>query len=129
MADLLLDTNALILHLRKRAAVTGTLLGWGQRDNLYISVVTRTEILAGMRPNEERVTLDLLISLANLPVTSAVADRAGRLICAAARGGIQTSFPDALIAATALEHDLTVVTTNARHFEELGVSVRRVSGD
>jgi len=57
-----------------------------------------------------------------------VADRAGRLIYAVARNGIQTSFPDALIAATALEHDLTVVTTNARHFEELGVNIRSLSG-
>lgn len=127
MADLLLDTNTLISHLRKRASVTDFLLRWGQRDNLFISVVTRAEILAGMRPNEEPVTMELLRALSNLPVTPAVADRAGRLIYAAARRGVQTSFPDALIAATALEHDLIVVTTNVRHFGELGVSVRTVS--
>jgi hypothetical protein len=128
MADLLLDTNTLISHLRKRASVSAFLLGWGRRDNLFISVITRTEILAGMRPNEERATLELLVSLSSLPITSEVADHAGRLIYAAARKGIQTSFPDALIAATALAHDLVVVTTNVRHFEELGVSVRSISG-
>ena len=101
MAELLLDTNVLILHLRQRGSTTNFLLRWGQRDNLHISVVTRTEILAGMRPHEEHMTLDLLASLTNLPVTPAVADRAGRLIYTAARKGIQTSFPDALIAATA----------------------------
>ena len=127
MTDLLLDTNTLISHLRKRASVSDFLLGWGQRDNLFISVVTRAEILAGMRPTEERVTMELLSALSNLPVTLAVADRAGRLIFTAARRGVQTSFPDALIAATALEHDLVVVTTNVRHFEELGVNVRMVS--
>lgn len=126
MVDLLLDTATLILHLRKRASVTDFLLRWGERDNLFISVVTRAEILAGMRPNEEYVTMELLGALSNLPVTPAVADRAGRLIDAAARRGVQTSFPDALIAATALEHDLVVVTTNVRHFEELGVGVRGV---
>lgn len=126
MADLLLDTNVLIAHLRKRASISDFLLRWGQRDNLYISVITRAEILAGMRPHEEQVTVELLSALSNLPVTSAVANRAGRLIYAAARRGIQTSFPDALIAATALEHNLAVVTTNAQHFEELGVGVRRV---
>lgn len=125
MADLLLDTNALIAHLRKRASVTDFLLRWGERDNLFISVITRAEILAGMQPSEERVTMELLNALSNLPVTPVVADRAGRLIYTAARRGVQTSFPDALIAATALEHDLVVVTTNVRHFEELGVSVRR----
>ncbi|MGQ9490981.1 MAG: type II toxin-antitoxin system VapC family toxin [Anaerolineae bacterium] len=126
MADLLLDTATLILHLRERASVTDFLLRWGERDNLFISVVTRAEILAGMRPNEEHVTMELLGALSNLPVTPAVADRAGQLIYAAARRGVQTSFPDALIAATALEHDLVVVTTNVRHFEELGVGVKGV---
>lgn len=29
--------------------------------------------------------------------------------------------PDTLIAATALEHDLTLVTRNVRHFEPTGV--------
>jgi len=94
---------------------------------LYISAVTRAEILAGMRPREEQMTMELLASLSNLPVTTDVADRAGRLIYTAGRQGVQTSFPDALIAATALEHDLTIVTTNVRHFEELGASVRKVS--
>ena len=33
------------------------------------------------------------------------------------------SIPDLIIAATALEHDLTVVTRNVRHFEDLGVAI------
>ncbi len=126
MGELLLDTNVLVLHLRKRGSVTEFLLKWGQQDNLHISVVTRTELIAGMRPREERTTMDLLASLRNLPVTPAIADRAGRLIYAKARQGIQISFPDALIAATALEHELTVVTTNARHFEEVGARVQEL---
>jgi predicted nucleic acid-binding protein len=31
--------------------------------------------------------------------------------------------PDGPIAATALEHDLTVVTRNVRHFEDLGFTI------
>ncbi|MCX6030319.1 MAG: type II toxin-antitoxin system VapC family toxin [Chloroflexi bacterium] len=126
MGELLLDTNVLVLHLRKRGSVTEFLLKWGQQDNLHISVVTRTELIAGMRPREERTTMDLLASLHNLPITPAIADRAGRLIYAKARQGIQVSFPDALIAATALEHELIVVTTNARHFEEVGARAQEL---
>ena len=51
----------------------------------------------------------------NLPVDEAIADRAGRLIYQYARQGIQLSFADVLIAATALEH-LTLATTNPKHF-------------
>jgi predicted nucleic acid-binding protein len=77
-----------------------------------------------MRPREERITTELLLALLSLPVTEAIADRAGRLIYSLARNGVQLSFPDALIAATALEHDLTLVTTNARHFAIAGLKVQ-----
>ena len=116
MADYLLDSNILILHLRERPEITALLTQWGTEGALYISVATRTEIVAGMRPHEKERTLELLDSLENLPVDEAIADRAGRLIYQHARQGIQFSFADALIAATALEHDLTLATTNPKHF-------------
>jgi len=116
VADYLLDSNVLILHLRERPEITALLTQWGKEGALYISVATRTEILAGMRAQEEKRTMDLLNSLENLAVDEAIADQAGRLIYQYARQGIQFSFPDALIAATALFHDLTLVTTNPRHF-------------
>lgn len=116
MADYLLDSNVLILHLREDPRATGLLTQWAKRHALYISVITRTEILAGMRPSEEVTTAELLTSLISLPVDSAIADEAGRLIYRHARRGLHISFPDALIAATALLHELTLVTTNVKHF-------------
>ena len=123
MANLLLDSNILILHLRKRSSATEFLLHWGEQNNLHISVATRTELLAGMRPHEERTTMALLNSLRNLPVSDDVADLAGRLIYRLARTGLQLSFPDALIAATAIAHDLTIITTNAVHFAPTGARI------
>jgi tRNA(fMet)-specific endonuclease VapC len=116
MTDYLLDTNVLILHLRQRPNITALLTQWGEASALYISTVTRTEILAGMHSHEERHTLELLDSLTSIVIDQPIADQAGRLIYQYARQGIQVSFPDALIAATALQHDLTLVTTNAKHF-------------
>jgi tRNA(fMet)-specific endonuclease VapC len=116
VADYLLDSNVLILHLRERPEITALLTRWGVEGALCISVVTRTEILAGMHPHEEEHTMALLDSLMNLPVDGAIADRAGRLIYQYARQGIQLSLPDALIAATALHHDLALATTNPKHF-------------
>jgi len=116
VADYLLDSNILILHLRERPEITALLTRWGKEGALCISVATRTEIVAGMRPHEEARTMELLDSLENLPVDEAIADRAGRLIYQYACQGVQLSFADALIAATALEHDLTLATTNPKHF-------------
>lgn len=116
MADYLLDSNVLILHLRERPEITALLTQRGKEGTLHISVATRTEILAGMRPHEEERTMELLDSLDNLSVDEAIADQAGRLIHQYARQGIQLSFPDALISATALHHDLTLATTNPKHF-------------
>ena len=116
MSERLLDTNVLILHLREKPGIAEILTRWGEESDLYISVVTRTEILAGMRPREEERTLALLNALVNLPVDEAIADQAGRLIYQYARQGFQFSFPDAIIAATALRYNLVLVTTNIRHF-------------
>ena len=117
MADYLLDTNILILALRSDPKALDLLDALDRkRERSCISVATRTEILAGMRPHEEERTMELLDSLENLSVDEAIADRAGRLICQYARQGIQLSFPDALIAATALHHDLTLATTTPKHF-------------
>jgi predicted nucleic acid-binding protein len=69
---------------------------------------------------------DLLASFdgANLlPVTKAIGDRWAALSARAQGKGIQPSVIDGLIAATALEHDLTLVTRNVKDFEQLGVEI------
>jgi len=119
MDSCLLDTNVLIQALRHNLSVLDWLDAIRPTYYLYISVVSRTEVFAGMHPHEEQMTEELLTSLISFPVTVSIADRAGRMIYTHARKGFQVSFPDALIAATALEHDLTLVTTNVRHFTPL----------
>jgi len=116
VADYLLDTNILVLALRADRTTLDFPDALRPRQDLYISVITRTEILAGIQPSEEVMTGELLASLISLPVDSSIADEAGKLISHHARPGFQISFPDALITATALLHELTLVTTNTRHF-------------
>jgi predicted nucleic acid-binding protein len=62
----------------------------------------------------------LLARLTELDVTVEIALRAGRI-----RRTTQLDVPDALIAATALEHGMPVMTRNRRHFERVaGLVVR-----
>ena len=58
-----------------------------------------------------------------LPVSEAIAERWGLLDGECNLKGITLNAADGMIAATALEHDLTVVTRNVRHFDGLGVPV------
>jgi len=102
--DLLVDTDVFVDHLRgARRLQPG-------RDRILYSVVTRCELFAG-REMEEETVQRLLEAFGELPVDRAVAESAGRLRRA---GGLRT--PEALIAATAIEHQLMLVTRNTRDF-------------
>ena len=124
MINHLLDTNVIIMLFRGDRQAKQFVSTISQLGEVSISVVTRAEILAGMKLAEEKTTRVLLNSFTNVPVDSAIADQAGKLIYAQARQGFQLTFPDALIAATALLDSLTIVTTNVKHFSFANLSVR-----
>ena len=96
--------------------------------DLYLSVVTVGEIEGGIAQQQQRnpsfaqelaLWLDRVLSWYGdriLPVDSDTARRWGQLSAALGHYGA-----DLLIAATALEHGLTVVTRNVRHFQNTGV--------
>ena len=58
-----------------------------------------------------------------LPVTETVAERWGHVAAAARKQGATVSVVDGLIAATAVEHGLTLVTRNTKDFARLGVEL------
>jgi toxin FitB len=58
-----------------------------------------------------------------LPVTQAIAKRWGSFDGMRQMAGRPLAVPDGMIAATAFEHGLTVVTRNGKDFEGLGVSI------
>lgn len=124
MADYLLDTNVIILLFRNDRKAKQTISMVAQLGDVSISAITRAEIVAGMKLVEEKTTLALLNSFTTIPVDSVIADQAGKLIFQHARQGFPLSFPDALIAATALIETSTLVTTNIKHFEHVGAKVR-----
>jgi predicted nucleic acid-binding protein len=83
---------------------------------LYISVISRFETVRGMHDWEKQVTFALLDSLETIDVTSRIADQAGELVHSWKARGMIFGDADALIAASALHHELTLITTNPKHF-------------
>jgi len=116
MSDHLLDTSILIRYLRRVPGYRDMLRSMGVEGWLYISAVTRLEIVRGMRESERQATFALLDSLETIQMTSEVADLAGELIRLWRPKGVILGDADAVIAASALKHGLALVTTNARHF-------------
>ena len=106
MADLLVDTDIFIDHLRGAAALVPG------RHRLHYSVVSRAELFAGNTATN--LSIQLLAPFRELGVDRAVAERAGRI---AREFGVR--LPDALVAATAIEHDLGLVTRNRKHFDSI----------
>lgn len=114
---LVCDTSVLVDLLRGDARAA-TLLDErvATGDELWGVVVTRSELLSGMRSGERAATKALLESLEWLDVDVEVADRAGELARRHRRshGGIE--LPDYLVAAGTELLGASLLTLNVRHF-------------
>lgn len=120
---LLLDSNVIIDVLRGRNDRRRKIGYLVQRGYLpATSSLNIAEIYAGVRPDEERRTTAFLDTLRCYPVTKSIARLAGTLKAQWAVRGHTLSLDDMLIAATAIEHDLPLVTDNRKHFPVHGLS-------
>jgi predicted nucleic acid-binding protein len=133
----LLDTSVLSILAPGRPEREASLVTWLQTrsDRLYVSAVTISEIEQGIcklrrAGGTERADglarwLDALIDEGGDRILSFDAP-AGRIAGALSDGAIATGrhpgFPDVAIAATAMAHDLILLTRNGRHFAPLGIS-------
>lgn len=129
----ILDTNV-VSELRKAKKADQNVTKWAQplpSATLYISVISLLELEIGIllmerRDKEQGAILRAWINRHVLPTFS------GRILaidttvaqrCAALHVPNPRSDRDALIAATALVHGLTVATRNVADFEGMGVDV------
>ena len=117
MTIYLADTNILINALNNKRGhrkLLHDLIGQGHR--LACCTVIIAELFSGVRPADIAKVEQFVSTLSWYQATPAIARRAGRLRFEHARKGTALSLPDMLIAATALEHGLTLITDNRKHF-------------
>jgi toxin FitB len=99
-------------------------------DALYTSVLSMGEIRKGIErlaPGKKRSDLERWLDtdlngwFGNnlLPVTREISNRWGVLAALSEKQGRPLANIDGLLAATAIEHDLTIVTRNTAHFQDL----------
>lgn len=128
---ILLDT--MVLSELRKARLNSRVVAYLKRqapDAVFVSAMTIGEIEAGIEKQRSAAPefaaqlaqwlalMELQFAHAILPVTPAIAKLWGRLCVQTGNKGI-----DNLIAATALCHNLTVVTRNVKDFEPTGVRV------
>jgi hypothetical protein len=116
-ARYLADTNTIIDLVvgRLPAASISWLEQQLERQTVTISVITRIELLTKTEPAAEYATMQSFVqSVAVLPLDEPVTRQTIRL-----RQQHRVKLPDAIIAATALAHGLTLLTRNVSDFQAL----------
>ena len=135
MSGFLLDTNCISELVRPKPELR--VMEWMEAADealLHLSVLTVGEIrkgLAGMPQGKRRTHLETWLEVELqarfagriLPIDAAIADRWGVIAADAKRRGKALSVIDGLLAATALHHNLTVVSRNASAFTNTQVQV------
>lgn len=118
----LVDTDICSAHLKQKGPVTNRFLQYTGR--LHLSAITVGELFTwALRANAPARRQQSLIALLNdvvvLDVTEEVGRKFGELRAAQFDAGTPSPEIDLLIAATALVHNLTVVTHNVSDFRNI----------
>ncbi len=110
---MLLDTNILIYACKPGGE---KLSDWTQQPDAAVSIITRIEALgySKLDPTEGTALRNLFSSLPEYPLNDAVAGRAIEL-----RRQQRMDLADAIIAATALEFEIPLVTRNVDDYTHI----------
>ena len=124
MSTFLLDTSVIIDAIndkKNRRQFLRDLLQAG--NSLACCAINVAEVYAGMRPKEEAGTVAFLRTLDYYPINFAVSQLAGELKRDFGKKGTTLSLADTLIAAVALNHQLSLITDNIKDFPMAGLSL------
>lgn len=116
---LLLDTSIIIDFTRRTDHQNSPLFKIAKKfDDFYISDITLAELYSGrqiwQQPNKMRLLEKILDRLQRLPTNEKICRLAGQF-----RAQTQISLMDSLIAATAINHQLSLTTLNEKDFSRI----------
>jgi tRNA(fMet)-specific endonuclease VapC len=120
----LLDTDVLSAVMRRRQPALAHAQAYlADHPHFTFSILTRFEILRGLKARSATAQLALFDRFCRashvLLLTDAIVVRAAEVYADLHRRGALIGDADILIAASALEHGLTVITNNEDHFRRI----------
>jgi len=114
---IVIDTNIFIDHLRNYAPSVQFFNSLAEREDIYFSAITETELIAGKHNNDKQKREQLLHFLHRwnkVILTNQLALRAGDI-----SREYNLDVPDAIIAATATSQNATLLTKNIKDFRKV----------
>jgi tRNA(fMet)-specific endonuclease VapC len=117
MSRYLLDTTALIDFSKRYEPAFSLVRRFVQNgDEVGVSPINVTEFYSGLAPSQWDVWDEFFESLILWPISLGAAKQAGKFRYDFARTGITLSTTDTLVAAVALEHRASIVTSNVKDY-------------
>ena len=116
----IVDTSVFIDYFRKLRKDKSLLVELSQKYTLAISVVTKFELMVGIKDEIQRAFWkNLFNDIITFPFTEKEAEQAASLVQYLRQANKMIELPDIFIAATALENRKAVATLNYKDFARI----------
>ncbi|HTK17921.1 MAG TPA: type II toxin-antitoxin system VapC family toxin [Mucilaginibacter sp.] len=116
----LLDTSILIEYYRKKDKSKSVLFHLFQTYSIFaVSAVTHFEIYTGSSNNQIDFWNEFFREITVLPFNAEISREAANIDAALKKKNKQIAVPDLFIAATAIYHNIPLVTLNRKHFDRV----------
>lgn len=116
----LLDTSILIEYYRKKDKSKTVLFHLFHAYSIFaVSAVTHFEIYTGSSNEQIDFWNEFFQEITVLPFNAEVSKEAANIDAALKKKRKQIAVPDLFIAATAIHHNIPLVTLNKKHFERV----------
>lgn len=119
VSDYLLDTDVLLRCLRGVNETLALAQQLTEEGDLHTSVWSHLELWLVAQSKDQKKTLDFLAPFVTHPMSEEIARRAADLIKRRSESETPLTYAEAVIAATALQHGLTLVTYSTTNLESL----------